>query len=160
VNEGHMLGSRYQTIAALALLRRSGFPIFGDSRLQAAFEHGELVYVRNGPDFHLSANFKTHFFFRVVCGPSGKSLLVGFSCPCELGPIAAHDVHCDLIGGTKNSHIATLVERRSRFTALVKVRSKDTAAVVAALSRQIHRVGLFQEEADGHTGNLPMCAEY
>src|SRR5271169_1799564 len=39
----------------------------------------------------------------------------------------------DLICGTKNSHIATLVERHSRFTALVKVRSKDTAAVVVAL---------------------------
>jgi IS30 family transposase len=46
----------------------------------------------------------------------------------------------DLIGGTKNSHIATLVERHARFTALVKVRSKDTAAVVAALSRQIRRL--------------------
>jgi len=45
----------------------------------------------------------------------------------------------DLIGGTKNSHIVTLVERHSRFTALVKVRSKDTATVVAALSRQIRR---------------------
>jgi IS30 family transposase len=50
--------------------------------------------------------------------------------------------HCegDLIGGIKNSHIATLVERHSRFTALVKVRSKATAAVVAALSRQIRRL--------------------
>jgi IS30 family transposase len=46
----------------------------------------------------------------------------------------------DLIGGTKNSHIATLVERHSRFTALVKVRSKDTAAVVAALSRQVRKL--------------------
>ena len=46
----------------------------------------------------------------------------------------------DLIGGTKNSHIATLVERHSRFTALVRVRSKDTAAVVDALSRQIRRL--------------------
>ena len=46
----------------------------------------------------------------------------------------------DLIGGTKNSHIATLVERHSRFTARVKVRSKDTATVVAALSRQIRRL--------------------
>src|SRR3981189_1502634 len=46
----------------------------------------------------------------------------------------------DLIGGTKNSHIATLVERHSRFTALVKVRSKDTAAVVAALSWQIRKL--------------------
>jgi IS30 family transposase len=33
-----------------------------------------------------------------------------------------------------------LVERHSRFTALVRVRSKDTAAVVAALSRQIRRL--------------------
>jgi IS30 family transposase len=46
----------------------------------------------------------------------------------------------DLIGGTKNSHIATLVERHSRFTALVKVRSKDAAVVVAALSRQIRKL--------------------
>jgi IS30 family transposase len=33
----------------------------------------------------------------------------------------------DLIGGSKNSHVVTLVERHSRFTALVKVPSKDTA---------------------------------
>ena len=46
----------------------------------------------------------------------------------------------DLIGGTKNSHIATLVERHSRFTMLVKVPSKDTAAVVAALSRHVRRL--------------------
>jgi IS30 family transposase len=46
----------------------------------------------------------------------------------------------DLIGGTMNSHIATLVERHSRFTALVKVRSKDTATVVAALSRQVRKL--------------------
>src|SRR6202047_755086 len=46
----------------------------------------------------------------------------------------------DLIAGTKNSHIATLVERHSRFTALVKVRSKDTATVVAALSRHVRKL--------------------
>ena len=46
----------------------------------------------------------------------------------------------DLIGGTKNSHIATLVERHSRFTALVKVPSKDTAAVIAALSRHVRKL--------------------
>jgi IS30 family transposase len=46
----------------------------------------------------------------------------------------------DLIGGTKNSHIATWVERHSRLTALVRVRSKDASAVVAALSRQIRRL--------------------
>ena len=46
----------------------------------------------------------------------------------------------DLLGGTNNSHIATLVERHSRFTALVKVPSKDTAAVVAALTRHVRKL--------------------
>ena len=46
----------------------------------------------------------------------------------------------DLLGGSKNSHIATLVERHSRFTALVKVPSKDTTAVVAALSRHVRKL--------------------
>jgi IS30 family transposase len=46
----------------------------------------------------------------------------------------------DLLGGTKNSHIATLVERHSRFTVLVKVPSKDTAAVVAALSQHVQKL--------------------
>jgi IS30 family transposase len=46
----------------------------------------------------------------------------------------------DLLGGTRNSHIATLVERHSRFTILVKVPSKDTATVVAALSRHVRKL--------------------
>ena len=37
----------------------------------------------------------------------------------------------------------TLVERHSRFTALVKVPSKDTAAVAAALSRQVRKLPTF-----------------
>jgi IS30 family transposase len=43
----------------------------------------------------------------------------------------------DLITGSNNSHIATLVERSTRFTKLVKVDGKDAASVVAALSKQI-----------------------
>ena len=46
----------------------------------------------------------------------------------------------DLLGGTKNSHIATLVERHSRFVMLVRVPSKDTATVVAALSQYIGKL--------------------
>jgi IS30 family transposase len=46
----------------------------------------------------------------------------------------------DLLGGTNNSHIATLVERHSRFVALIKVPSKDTAVVVAALSRHVRKL--------------------
>lgn len=43
----------------------------------------------------------------------------------------------DLIAGSGNTHIATLVERNSRFTMLIKVDGKDTQTVVNALSRQI-----------------------
>jgi IS30 family transposase len=46
----------------------------------------------------------------------------------------------DLISGSKNSHIVTLVERHSRFTALIKVPDKETATVVAALTKQIRRL--------------------
>ena len=46
----------------------------------------------------------------------------------------------DLLRGSKNSHIATLVERHSRFAMLIKVPSKDTEAVVAALSQQVRKL--------------------
>lgn len=46
----------------------------------------------------------------------------------------------DLISGSKNSHIATLVERQSRFTMLVRVSGKDTRSVVSALCREISRL--------------------
>lgn len=46
----------------------------------------------------------------------------------------------DLLSGKANTHIATLVERHSRFVMLVKVPSKETAAVVKALTRKIIRL--------------------
>jgi len=46
----------------------------------------------------------------------------------------------DLIAGSANTHIATLVERHSRFTMLVKVDGKDTKTVVSALSKQVRRL--------------------
>ncbi len=42
----------------------------------------------------------------------------------------------DLIGGSKNSYIATLVERHSRYVMLAKVRNKDTESVVSELIKQ------------------------
>jgi len=46
----------------------------------------------------------------------------------------------DLVTGAKNSHIATLVERHSRFALLVQVDGKDTASVVQALTREVKRL--------------------
>ena len=46
----------------------------------------------------------------------------------------------DLISGSNNTHIATLVERQSRFTMLVKLNGKDTDTVVRALISQVKRL--------------------
>jgi IS30 family transposase len=46
----------------------------------------------------------------------------------------------DLISGSNNSHIATLVERHSRFVMLVKVRGKDTISVTSALAQKIRKL--------------------
>jgi hypothetical protein len=62
--------------------------------------------------------------------PSGKDLQ-------KLKTASFPVIGRDLLSGTKNSHIATLVERHSRFTILVKVPGRYTATVVAALSRQV-----------------------
>ena len=42
----------------------------------------------------------------------------------------------DLIAGSNNTYIATLVERHTRYVMLVKVQNKDTESVVNALIKQ------------------------
>ena len=42
----------------------------------------------------------------------------------------------DLLSGSKNSYIATLVERHTRYVTLAKVANKDTQTVVSALIKQ------------------------
>jgi IS30 family transposase len=46
----------------------------------------------------------------------------------------------DLLCGAHNTHIATLVERQSRFTVLVKVPRKDAPSVAKAMSRQVRKL--------------------
>ncbi len=46
----------------------------------------------------------------------------------------------DLLCGTKDSQIATLVERHSRYVMLVRVPGKDTKTVVNALIKQAHKL--------------------
>jgi IS30 family transposase len=46
----------------------------------------------------------------------------------------------DLITGSKNSHIATLVERQTRYVMLGKVANKETQTVVSALIRQAKKL--------------------
>jgi IS30 family transposase len=43
----------------------------------------------------------------------------------------------DLLAGSANTHVATLVERHSRFLLLVRVEGKDTQSVITALTRQV-----------------------
>ena len=44
--------------------------------------------------------------------------------------------------GANNSHMATLVERHSRFAMLIKLPGKDTSSVVSALSKQVRKLPL------------------
>ncbi|MCH2516472.1 MAG: IS30 family transposase [Dehalococcoidia bacterium] len=46
----------------------------------------------------------------------------------------------DLLSGSKNSHIATLVERHTRYLMLVKVANKETQTVVSALIGQAKKL--------------------
>jgi IS30 family transposase len=46
----------------------------------------------------------------------------------------------DLIIGSNNSQIATLVERHTRYVMLVRVPSKDTRTVINALIKQAHKL--------------------
>jgi IS30 family transposase len=46
----------------------------------------------------------------------------------------------DLLFGSNNSQIATLVERHSRYVLLAKVKSKDTETVINALIKQAHKL--------------------
>ena len=46
----------------------------------------------------------------------------------------------DLIAGSRNSHIATLVERHSRFVLLAKLDGRDAQTVVAALIKKMKRL--------------------
>jgi IS30 family transposase len=46
----------------------------------------------------------------------------------------------DLLSGGRNTHIATLVERRSRFVMLVRLANRESETVVDALLRQIQRL--------------------
>jgi len=46
----------------------------------------------------------------------------------------------DLISGPKNSHIATLVERHTRYVMLVKVDNKETQTVISALTKHAKKL--------------------
>src|SRR5512142_743937 len=46
----------------------------------------------------------------------------------------------DLLCGANNTHIATLVERHTRFVMLLKIPSKDTATLVAALAKHVRKL--------------------
>ena len=53
----------------------------------------------------------------------------------------------DLIVGSQNSYIATVVERQSRFTVLVKVDGKSTESVVSNLSEQMSYLPNFLKQS-------------
>ena len=46
----------------------------------------------------------------------------------------------DLVSGSKNTHIATLVDRKSRYTIILKLKGKDAASVTHALTEKFNEL--------------------
>ena len=66
----------------------------------------------------------------------------------------------DLIAGSKNSYVATLVERHSRYVMLVKVANKDTESVVTALIKSAQKLPreLYKSLTwDRHSQRMQAC---
>ncbi len=59
----------------------------------------------------------------------------------------------DLLSGSKNSTIATLVERQTRYVMLVKVANKETQTVVSALIRQAGKLPTELYKSLTHNGH-------
>lgn len=57
----------------------------------------------------------------------------------KIGAVPGH-WQGDLVFGTKNCQIATLVERYTRYVMLAKVPSKNTETVISALIRQTYKL--------------------
>src|SRR6266496_6437057 len=86
------------------------------------------------PPTALSADWLVLFFFNDTATTEIYTLSLH-----DALPIPGH-WEGDLLAGSSNSQIATLVERQSRFVILVAVGRKDTRSVIAALSRQVARL--------------------
>jgi IS30 family transposase len=72
----------------------------------------------------------------------GRGCIVGAASIRERPPEAADRAvpghwEGDLLAGARNTHVATLVERQTRFLLLVKVEGKDSETVVDALAAQV-----------------------
>jgi IS30 family transposase len=59
----------------------------------------------------------------------------------------------DLLSGPRNSYIATLVERHTRYVMLAKVAGKDTRTVVSALIKQAKKLPREQKRAARSASN-------
>jgi hypothetical protein len=74
---------------------------------------------------------------------SNKGAVV--SRPLHLDPITPKDKAAfetghwegDLVSGSKNTHIATLVDRKSRYTIILKLKGKDATSVTQALTDKL-----------------------
>ncbi|MFT4960013.1 MAG: IS30 family transposase, partial [Paracoccaceae bacterium] len=60
--------------------------------------------------------------------------------PQQIAPQCPERREADLIAGSNNSYIATLVERHSRFVMLAKVTNKATQSVTTALKKQARKL--------------------
>lgn len=96
------------------------------------FEKKMRNHLRTKRKFHHSKGHKVGTRGRIVDGVSIHDRPISIE-----GRSTPGHWEGDLIVGSRNSYIATVVERQTRFTVLVKVDSKSTQSVVSRLSEQM-----------------------
>lgn len=99
-------------------------------------------HLRTGRKFRHSKKHKTASRGQIVDGISISERPAGI----EDRALPGH-WEGDLLVGSKNSYIATVVERQTRFTVLVKVDGKDTRSVVTKLSMQMSKLPVLVKES-------------
>jgi len=52
----------------------------------------------------------------------------------------------DLVTGSGNTHIATLVDRKTRFTLILKLKGKDSTSVTKALISTLSQLPVFMKK--------------
>lgn len=105
------------------------------------------VQARGALKQELVHHLRRHKFIRRRGSPSGhgQAQILGAVSIAERPPIVEDRAvpghwEGDLLAGGRGSHIATLVERHSRYLMLVRLGGRDSASVVSALVRQVRRL--------------------
>ena len=123
------------------------FPTHQDMQISHEAIYRSLFIQTRGVLKELSAQLRTTRRMRHPKSHNAKSgqghildMALSRERPAEIEDRAVPEHGKETFTGANDTHIATLVERNTRFTMLIKIPRKDTTTVVAALAKHISKL--------------------